>query len=179
MANYFKVNVLVLDKQDLTATGSNLYLNGLLIGSGIYASLDSLVNSGIQIETQINSLSGWSAPALSDYVYKSGNQPIAGVKSFNDSTLFYNNLRFNVNNVTGNFNFNSGFYRYVWTGNYQWTGILPDYITYSGFEFMIKHGGTTGVILSISGLIDYNINTVIIPYQSLNIWSNGESWILN
>ena len=119
------------------------------------------------------------APSINNYVYRTGDQLITGVKSFNDSTLFYNNLRFNVSNITGNFNFTSGSYRYVWTGNYQWTGTLPSYTTYSGFEFMVKHGGTTGTNLSLSGLIDYSNNATMIPYQSLNIWSNGQSWILN
>ena len=62
------------------------------------------------------------------------------------------------------------------TGNQY---IVGDFVIYSGFEFMVKHGGTTGTNLSLSGLIDYSNNATMIPYQSLNIWSNGQSWILD
>ena len=175
-----QANINYATATNLTTTG--ITLRNLTIGGDTNLS-GQLTTTGSTLYINLTGLSGQFntnfAPSINNYVYRTGDQLITGVKSFNDSTLFYNNLRFNVSNITGNFNFTSGSYRYVWTGNYQWTGTLPSYTTYSGFEFMVKHGGTTGTNLSLSGLIDYSNNATMIPYQSLNIWSNGQSWILN
>ena len=49
MANKFRVNTLVLDRQHVTATGNNLYVNDILIGSGTYqATGDYALNSALE-----------------------------------------------------------------------------------------------------------------------------------
>lgn len=62
MANKFSVNTLLLSKQQLTATGNNLYLNERLVGSGNYLSVYDtglfatnlhLIESGANLEQQI------------------------------------------------------------------------------------------------------------------------------
>ncbi len=64
MAKLFSVDTLVLKKQAVTATGNNLYVNGLLVGSGIYQAAGDYVNitdlnaTGEYLLNQIVSLSG-------------------------------------------------------------------------------------------------------------------------
>ena len=159
---------------NLTQTG--ITLRNLIIGGDTNIS-GNLTTTGTTLYNNIVGLSGVSSPASANYVLKTGDQTVSGNKTFNDTAIFNNNLRFNVSNVTGNFSFNSGSYHYVWTGLYQWTGTLPSYTTYSGFEFVVKNLSlTTGLL--ISGLVDYTNNTtIVIPLESLNLWSNGYSWI--
>jgi hypothetical protein len=201
MANQFKVNNLVLTKQSLLASGNVLFINGVEVYNGVSGNLilsgsnlynyiiggdtnlsGNLTSTGSNLYIWLTGVSGTAssaggAPSSANYVYKSGDQTVSGNKTFNDTVIFSNNLRYNVSNVTGNFSFASGSYRYVWSGLYQWTGTLPSYTTYSGFEFIVKNLSlTTGLL--ISGLVDYaNNTTIVIPLQSLNLWSNGYSWI--
>jgi len=58
MAQLFKVGTLVLSKQVVTSTGSNLYVNGLLIGSGVYSTIDALAQTGSILYQDLIGLSG-------------------------------------------------------------------------------------------------------------------------
>jgi hypothetical protein len=54
----FSTDKIVLSGQLLTITGSQIYLNGLLVGSGIFNGLGTIVNTGQIIYQDIASLSG-------------------------------------------------------------------------------------------------------------------------
>lgn len=58
MAINFSTRQLTLNRQALTATGSLLYLNGLLIGSGTYASLAALAETGSNLYNLLVNESG-------------------------------------------------------------------------------------------------------------------------
>lgn len=65
MPNIFSVNKIILGSGLVTATGTSLYINGFLAGSGIfqatgsYASSDSLSQTGANLSNQILALSGY------------------------------------------------------------------------------------------------------------------------
>ena len=58
MANLFKVNTLVLTKQEVVATGNNLYVNGILAGSGTYSTINALQETGSILFNRDTTISG-------------------------------------------------------------------------------------------------------------------------
>jgi hypothetical protein len=58
MANLFKVNTLVLTKQEVVATGNNLYVNGILVGSGTYSTINALQETGSFLFNRDAAISG-------------------------------------------------------------------------------------------------------------------------
>ncbi len=61
MAINFSTKQLTLSRQHVTATGNNLYVNGLLVGSGTYATITALTETGILLNNEINVLSGYDS----------------------------------------------------------------------------------------------------------------------
>lgn len=79
MAHKFSTDTLRLTRQTVTATGNNLYVNGLLVGSGLYATVIGLTESGIQLGSKIDLLSGYGE---NFFVHRLGDESITGIKSF-------------------------------------------------------------------------------------------------
>ena len=59
MAFPVKINTLVLNRNTVTSTGNNLYVNSLLIGSGTYSTVIDLGSTGSALNGRVNSLSGY------------------------------------------------------------------------------------------------------------------------
>ena len=56
----FRFGAIQLSRERLTATGNNLYLNGQLVGTGIFALDSDLYNTGVSLGNSLNSLSGYA-----------------------------------------------------------------------------------------------------------------------
>ena len=56
----FRFGAIQLSRQRVTATGNNLYVNGQLVGTGIFALDSDLYSTGISLLTSINALSGYA-----------------------------------------------------------------------------------------------------------------------
>lgn len=79
-------------------------------------------------------------------------------------------------NATGNFNVVSGNFRYIWTGNATWTGIMPSPVgAYSGIQIYIKNKSSSSNLI-ISGNIDNIQNDTITPLSNFVLWADGQTW---
>jgi len=56
----FRFGAIQLSRERLTATGNNLYVNGQLVGTGIFALESDLYNTGVSLGASIASLSGYA-----------------------------------------------------------------------------------------------------------------------
>ncbi len=166
MAQCFKTATLVLSRQSVTATGSLLYVNGLLVGSGIYApsaalqetgsilynlvtnasgqaTVDyatkvQLTQSGVIIEGQINSLSGWA----SNLIATTGQQ--AWTAADNNGINLSGNLTATGATLQGRINSLSGFVNNV-------SGALQTLITNSDADVSSINGQSGALTIAGTG----------------------------
>ncbi len=175
MAQCFKTASLVLSRQTVTCSGSLLYVNGLLVGSGIYAPLNALqetgsilynlvtgasgqaavdyatkvqlTQSGVIIEGQINSLSGWA----SNLIATTGQQ--AWTAADNNGINLSGNLTATGATLQGRINSLSGFVNNV-SGALQIliTNSDADVSSINGQSGALTIAGTGGLTVSSGAL---------------------------
>jgi hypothetical protein len=163
---------------NLIITGSNLY--GYIIGlsgntSSLYATIANLTLSGVAIENQILSLSGWAASAI--------NTAATGAALYNDIISLSGVVTGLVSSaaidiVTGNsFNIGLPYVNYTWSGASGVTGIgiLPSISTSSGTAFYVKSKSTTWPLI-VSGNINNTQNFTIYPLSSFGFQFDGQTW---
>lgn len=160
MSNTFQAISVTLGSGLLTATGTNLYINGVLVGgsNSVITGLSGQFNTNLNLSPSGNVL------------YNSISSTITGT-SFN----FVSNCNYYTwsgwaSGLSGYTTGTTG-YSYI----YLATGILPAPSSLSGYYFTVKNKSVNAQLL-ISGNIDNNTNLVMYPLDQFTFWSDNETF---
>lgn len=181
---------------NLALSGSRLYgdivgLSGVVNGVSI-----NLGSTGSYLYNLIAALSGVNTGAFATIV----NLAATGSTLYSDIGVLstqvtglsgvYNASFGSVSAYTGNITIGAPVWRYTWSGANQGaftgysptgggtsTGTLPAASAYSGEMFMVSNT-STGAWLLLSGAVNQGTNYVVYPTCTVDLLSNGATWLV-